>query len=38
MPPGLRKVRYITDVNVTALKEIIKTAIQNPKTCDKFGE
>lgn len=33
MPPGLRTVRYITGVNMTALQDIITASIQHPKTC-----
>ncbi|KAK1754009.1 putative inosine-uridine preferring nucleoside hydrolase [Echria macrotheca] len=36
MPPGLRKVRYITKVNETALPDIFKASIQYPKTCADF--
>jgi len=38
MPPGLRKVRYINSVNMTALVDIIKLSIQYPKTCADLGK
>ncbi|KAG4025342.1 hypothetical protein MFRU_060g00180 [Monilinia fructicola] len=38
MPPGLREVNYVTEINGDSLKKIIKRAVQYPRTCSTMGK
>ncbi|RAL58459.1 hypothetical protein DID88_005163 [Monilinia fructigena] len=38
MPPGLREVNYVIEINADSLKKIVKRAVQYPRTCSTMGK